>query len=103
KEIREKIELLAQNPHIGADRGEDLKEGIRSILVGSHIIYYVYDAKTLTVWAVLHQFSDGEIITARLMPEQRKSNIPPVMPGDFQRVSKFDNLTNAGISLILCV
>jgi toxin ParE1/3/4 len=55
KEIREKIELLVQNPLSGADRGEDLKEGIRSILVGSHIIYYAYDTKILTVWAVLHQ------------------------------------------------
>jgi toxin ParE1/3/4 len=55
KEIRERIDLLAQNPHIGADRSDDLKEGIRSILVGNHIIYYAHDAKTLTVWAVLHQ------------------------------------------------
>ncbi len=54
KEILEKIELVAWNPLIGVDRSTDLKEGMRSILAGSHIVYYVHDAEILTVWAVLH-------------------------------------------------
>ena len=55
KTIREKIELLAQNPRIGIDRSADLEEGIRSVFIGSHTIYYVFDVEMLTVHAILHQ------------------------------------------------
>ena len=55
KEIKEKIELLAQNPRLGVDRSADLGEGIRSILIGSHVIYYEFDATRLTVRTILHQ------------------------------------------------
>jgi toxin ParE1/3/4 len=55
KAIRAKLELLAQNPHIGMDRGDDLGAGIRSIFIGSHTIYYEFDKKMLTIKAILHQ------------------------------------------------
>ena len=55
KEIREKLKLLAQNPSLGVDRSADLEKGVRSILIGSHAIYYVFNAKALTVRAILHQ------------------------------------------------
>jgi len=55
KEIREKFKLLAQNPCLGVDRSADLEEGTRSILVGSHAIYYEFNATALTVRAILHQ------------------------------------------------
>ena len=55
KEIREKIELLAQNPRLGVDRSADLEKGIRSILIGSHAIYYEFNATVLVVQAILHQ------------------------------------------------
>ena len=55
KEIREKLELLAQNPRLGVDRSSDLENGIRSILIGSHVIYYEFNATILTVRTILHQ------------------------------------------------
>ena len=55
KTMRAKIELLAQNAHIGIDRSDDLEAGIRSVFIGSHTIYYEFDAKILTVKAILHQ------------------------------------------------
>jgi toxin ParE1/3/4 len=55
KAIQERIELLAQNPYLGANRSLDVEEGIRSFLVGTHTIYYQCDTKTLTIWAILHQ------------------------------------------------
>ena len=55
REIREMIVLLTQNPYLGIDRSFDFKEGIRSILTGSHVIYYEFNAKVLTVRAILHQ------------------------------------------------
>ena len=55
KAIREKIDLLAQNPRLGADRSADLGEGVRSVFVGSHTVYYDFDIITLTVRAILHQ------------------------------------------------
>ena len=55
KEIQEKIELLAQNPCFGVDRSYDIEKGVRSILVGSHAIYYEFNETVLTVRAILHQ------------------------------------------------
>jgi len=55
REIREKINLLTENPCLGIDRSADLEEGARSILVGSHAIYYEFNATVLTVRAILHQ------------------------------------------------
>jgi toxin ParE1/3/4 len=55
KEIREKIELLAENPRIGIDRSNDLEINIRSIVIGSHTIYYEFNDEALTVKAILHQ------------------------------------------------
>ena len=55
KKIREKIGLLVQNPRIGINRSDDLGEDIRSIFIGSHTIYYDFDAEMLTVRAILHQ------------------------------------------------
>ena len=55
KELREKIELLAQTPRLGVDRSVDLGEGIRSIFIGSHTVYYEFNATALTVRAILHQ------------------------------------------------
>jgi toxin ParE1/3/4 len=54
-EIREKMDLLAQRPHIGVDCSKELGQGMRVCLVGSHAIYYEYDKETLIVDAVLHQ------------------------------------------------
>ena len=55
EEIREKIGLLAQNPRLGVDRSVELGEGVRSFLIGSHVIYYEFDAARLTVRTILHQ------------------------------------------------
>ena len=55
KEIREKIDLLAQNPCLGVDRSAGLGKGIRSILIGSHAIYYEFNMTELIVRAILHQ------------------------------------------------
>ena len=55
KEIREKIKLLMENPCLGVDRSADLEEGVRSILVGSHSIYYEFNTTALTVRTILHQ------------------------------------------------
>jgi toxin ParE1/3/4 len=55
KTIKEKLELLAKNPRAGIDRSADLGEEIRSVFIGSHTIYYSFDANTLTVRAILHQ------------------------------------------------
>ena len=54
KEIQVKIELLSSNPLIGLDRSDDLKKGLRSLLVNSHVIYYRHDEKNLIVQAILH-------------------------------------------------
>lgn len=55
EEIYKRIELLAERPQIGIDRSGELGEGTRSCFVGSHTIYYMFDAETLTVLSVLHQ------------------------------------------------
>ena len=55
KELREKIELIAENPHLGIDRSADLGEGIRSIFIGSHTIYYEFNSTGLIIQAILHQ------------------------------------------------
>jgi len=55
KEIRGKIELLTRNPYLGVDRCAELEDGLRSILAGSHTIYYEFNATALTVRAILHQ------------------------------------------------
>lgn len=67
RDIRKKIELLAQNPDIGIDRSEELSKGMRSAFVGSHAIYYKCDSKTLIVYAILHQ---SMIPSAHLLPKQ---------------------------------
>ena len=61
KHIMAKIEMLTKNPYAGIDRSDELGENIRSILVGSHTIYYEYDAKTLTIQAILHHAMTPEI------------------------------------------
>lgn len=55
KEIQLRVDLLAEMPHIGVDRSLELGDGIHCCLLGSHAIYYSFDAAELTVWAVLHQ------------------------------------------------
>jgi toxin ParE1/3/4 len=54
-EIRGKIDLIARNPLIGKDCSDHIEVGIRSIFIGSHTIYYEFNAETLTVRAILHQ------------------------------------------------
>jgi len=61
KQIMAKIDILIQNPYAGINRSDELGENIRSILVGSHMIYYEYDTKTLTIQAILHQAMTPEI------------------------------------------
>jgi plasmid stabilization system protein ParE len=55
RKIVAKIEILAQNPHIGIDRSDEYGGNVRSAIVGSHTIYYEHDAEFLTIHAVLHQ------------------------------------------------
>ena len=55
KEVREKLDMIAQNPRLGVDRSADLEEGIRSIPIGSHTIYYEFSSTVLIVLAILHQ------------------------------------------------
>jgi toxin ParE1/3/4 len=55
KEIREKINLLAQNPRLVFDRSVDLGKNIRSIPIGSHMIYYEFNVAELYVRGILHQ------------------------------------------------
>ena len=55
--IYEKIQIAAEHPAIGIDRSKSLKLGceVRSVLCGSHIIYYVVFETYISVAAILHQ------------------------------------------------
>ena len=55
RKILTKIDMLAQNPGSGIDRSYESGVNIRSVLVGSHTIYYEYNAEILVIQAVLHQ------------------------------------------------
>lgn len=52
------LERLATHPEIGAPRPE-LKEGLRSLPVGEHRIYYRFDGGVILVARVLHKAMDA--------------------------------------------
>jgi toxin ParE1/3/4 len=56
-DLYEKFRLIAERPYIGADRSKILNLGfeIRSLISGSHVIYYAVLKTHISIVAVLHQ------------------------------------------------
>jgi toxin ParE1/3/4 len=52
-EIKECLETLVINPELGKPR-DDVSEGLRSIGVGRHVIFYRVDKTVIEVARVLH-------------------------------------------------
>ncbi len=57
EKVRERIDWLRANAKLGPVHSQ-LKGGIRSYSQGRHRIYYIVDARKLTVVRVLHQSMD---------------------------------------------
>lgn len=55
KELRRQIKLIHQMPTVGVDCSEELQRPFFSFLVGSHVIYYMYDAQRVNIIGILHQ------------------------------------------------
>jgi toxin ParE1/3/4 len=56
--LEKALQDLAELPHLGRSRDE-LGDGLRSYLVGEHVIYYRVDPGELTVLRVLHRKMDA--------------------------------------------
>ena len=59
--LREQIKFIQRMPAIGTDRSQELGGPFFSFLVGSHIIYYVYDEKRINIIGILHQTMSPQI------------------------------------------
>ena len=57
-QLRNAFKMLQASPEIGSTR-EDIDQGLRAYLVGSHIIFYRSDKDVLSVVRVLHQSMDA--------------------------------------------
>lgn len=55
--LLEMIEYILSNPHIGKER-ENIKEGYRSYVIGSHTIYYRRCNDSIRVLRILHHSVD---------------------------------------------
>ena len=52
--ITERFLLLATHPHLGRRRDEDLRQGLRSFMVGAYLILYRVDAEDVLIPRVIH-------------------------------------------------
>jgi toxin ParE1/3/4 len=52
--ITERFVLLAEYPHVGRRRDEDLRPGLRSFPVGDYVIFYRVQDADIVVLRVLH-------------------------------------------------
>lgn len=52
-ELDEAMRACAELPERGRDRAE-IRAGYRSVLVGSHVVFYVFDDASVLVQRVLH-------------------------------------------------
>ena len=60
--IAERFYLLANYPHIGRRRDEDLREGLRSFPVGEHVIIYRLEDEDVLILHVLRGSRDIEAL-----------------------------------------
>jgi toxin ParE1/3/4 len=58
-QLRERMRWLADNPMLGQARDE-VKEGYRSFVEGSHIIFYRVAESAIEIIGILHQNMDFE-------------------------------------------
>jgi toxin ParE1/3/4 len=61
RSIFEAAERLKDNPRLGRSR-EDVRRGYRSLIIGSHLIFYQLNQETVTVIRILHQRMDVNAI-----------------------------------------
>jgi toxin ParE1/3/4 len=61
--ITERFYLLASHPHIGRNRDEDLRPGLRSFPVGKYVIVYRVEGQDVLI---LHVFRGSRDIEALL-------------------------------------
>jgi len=57
EEMRERFRHLAKHPKIGRAR-DDIRGGMRSLLVGSHILYYETRNESVLIIRVVHKSQD---------------------------------------------
>jgi toxin ParE1/3/4 len=51
-------EILSESPHLGRNRDEDLRQGVRSLPVGNYTLFYRVLDETVEVLRVLHGSRD---------------------------------------------
>jgi len=56
-QVNEKLDMLAQNPYAGRQRDE-LRHGIRSLVLGSCLIFYRFTAPDVTITRIVHGSRD---------------------------------------------
>lgn len=56
-EIEKKLNLLAENPKLDRSRS-DIKEKYYAIKVNKHIVFYLYNEKSIDVIGILHERMD---------------------------------------------
>ena len=56
-EIAESFRLVADNPTLARDAG-NVREGLKKIVAGSHIVFLRYNSKTVTIVRILHGAMD---------------------------------------------
>ena len=61
RSIFEAAERIKENPHLGRSR-EDVRHGYRSVVVGSHLLFYQLSQETVIIIRILHQRMDVSAI-----------------------------------------
>ena len=54
RSIFETAERIKENPLLGRSR-DDVRHGYRSLVIGSHVMFYQFSQETVTVVRILHQ------------------------------------------------
>ncbi len=61
EKIMEQIKAIQEMPAIGTDRLQEFGKPFFSFLVGSHVIYYMYDERQVSIIGILHQVMSPKI------------------------------------------
>ena len=61
RSIFEAAERIKENPHLGRSR-EDVRYGYRSVVVGSHLLFYQLSQETVIIIRIFHQRMDVSAI-----------------------------------------
>ena len=88
--ITARFALLARQPYIGRRRDEDLRPGVRSLVVGNYVIAYRVDGDNVLILRVLRgSVTSRRCSTISLTPAPRShaafdnvldASLPPCMP-----------------------